>query len=141
VLVDELEKLKQRELVAKWDENERKLQAELPFRLPAPVLSADTSERYARFSAWAKTRNVRELPARPSTVASFILEQTSLGMAVDNLLAILDAVEQAHLNLSNAPRMSSLPLAWLSFAKRPSTSLPASSNNKSGAVQTALALS
>ncbi len=96
MLADDLQRIKQREQVAKWDEGERRIAAELPLKLPQSPFTPDVAERWDRFLKWAALKSVRSLPARPAVVAAFILDQTQLGMAVANLLAILEVVERAH---------------------------------------------
>ena len=74
-LAEQLEAAKQREQIQKWDAGDAKVAAELPIKLPRSVLSADVVERFNRFSAFAASRSARKLPARPATVAAFLLDR------------------------------------------------------------------
>src|SRR5262245_36061351 len=106
MLADDLERAKRAEQVRVWNAHEQAVAGGLPFRLPRTPLPADVAERWSRFVKWTEAKGVRSLPAKPSTCAAWILEQTDLGMAVENVLAILDAVERAHdaAGLSNPVR-------------------------------------
>jgi hypothetical protein len=106
MLANELERVKQAERVRGWDTCEQALSGALPFRLPQSPLADDVSGRWRLFETWAEANGVRSLPSKPSTIAAFILDQNKAGMDVTNLLAILDAVEQAHdsIGLSNPVR-------------------------------------
>jgi hypothetical protein len=95
-LAEQLEAAKQREQIQKWQAGEAKLAAELPIKLPRPALSADAVEGLNRFSAFAASRSARKLPARPTTVAAFILDQNRLGVPVEQIVSVLNAVQEAH---------------------------------------------
>jgi hypothetical protein len=108
VLADELARAKRAEQVRAWNASEQALVGGLPWRLPQTPLPADVAERWSGFLKWTEAKGVRSLPAKPGTVAAWILDATDLGMSVANVLAILDAVEQAHSasGLSNPVRCS-----------------------------------
>ena len=95
-LSDAIKAAKQREQIQKWDAGDAKVAAELPIKLPRPVLSADVVERFNRFSAFASSRSARKLPARPTTVAAFVLDQNNLGVPVEQIISVLNAVQEVH---------------------------------------------
>jgi len=97
LLADEVARARRAEQVRLWDANEETLARRLPFRLPQVPLAEDVAGRWIRFVKWCEDKNVRSLPAKPAVVAAWILDATDLGMSVANVLAVLDAVEQAHL--------------------------------------------
>jgi hypothetical protein len=93
-LAQEIERAKQREQIAKWDEGERKLAAELrPVKVP---ITQDVVTRFSVFGKWCMARSVRKLPAKPTTVAAFCLEQRDLGAIPQIILALLAAIEAVH---------------------------------------------
>ena len=102
MLADELQKAKQREQIAKWDDGERRL-SEGFADIPRQQLSADFAARFHIFSEWAVAKQVRKCPAKPATVAAFILEHNALGVPPQQTIAILKAIEEQHdyHNLSN----------------------------------------
>ena len=95
-LTDAIEAAKQREQIARWDAGETRLAAELPIRPPPIELSAEVRSRLDAFNKWAKSKSARRLPAKPATIACFILDQATLGVPAQQILAQLDAIERAH---------------------------------------------
>ena len=95
-LTDAIQAAKQREQIQKWDAGDAEVAAELPIKPSRPVLSADVVERFNRFSAFAASKSARKLPARPTTVAAFILDQNNLGVPVERIVSVLNAVQEVH---------------------------------------------
>ena len=93
-LGQEIERAKQRDQIAKWDEGERKLAAELR---PVNVqITEDVITRFSIFGKWCLARSARKLPAKPTTVAAFVLEQRDLGATPQIILSLLAAIEAVH---------------------------------------------
>jgi hypothetical protein len=95
-LAEQLEAAKRREQIQKWDAGDAKVAAELSIKLPRSVLHADVVERFNRFSAFAASRSARKLPARPTTVAAFVLDQNSLVVPAEQIISVLNAVQEVH---------------------------------------------
>jgi hypothetical protein len=95
-LADELQRAKAREEIAKLDAGERRLASELKLYIPARSLSADIRDRFSLFEAWCGDKSVRRLPAKPWTVAAFILDQTAAGRDAQGCLALLAAIAEVH---------------------------------------------
>lgn len=97
-LTDAIEAAKAREEILKLDAGDKRVAADLAKRiqLPAKELSADIRTRLDAFNSWAIARQARRCPAKPATVALFVLEQAALGVPVQHILAQLDAIEQQH---------------------------------------------
>jgi hypothetical protein len=91
----------QRAKILEWDAAEQKMAER--FKLDAPVLSKDLLERHDLFAKWCTSKHVRKCPAKPATVAAFLLEQHALGASaqvVVAMLAAIEAIRQYHM-LSN----------------------------------------
>jgi hypothetical protein len=71
------------------------------------------------FNRWASKRHARRCPAKPTTVALFALEQADMGVAVDTILAQLDAIEQMHdkFSLPNPVRTAAVEHAMATLLK------------------------
>jgi hypothetical protein len=96
MLADEIAKAKQREQIARWDEGERRLSEQLKLDVPKTPLSADVHSRLDLWSAWCAEKSVRKCPAKPATVAAFIVAQTGMGMQPRDILAVLVAIDELH---------------------------------------------
>jgi hypothetical protein len=96
VLVDELARAKQREQVAAWDRAETTLREQLGLDVPKRELSADVRDRFSLFEKWCAEKSVRRLPAKPWTVAAFILHEIANGRDVQGCLALLAAIAEVH---------------------------------------------
>jgi hypothetical protein len=104
-ILSEIDRQKRREQVAAWDKAEAELAAEvtktleLERKLPGAVVEAnapaDTTEELAwqTFVDFCNKRNVRRLPAKPSTVAGFLLY---CGLSHESMLDALAAITRAH---------------------------------------------
>jgi hypothetical protein len=107
-LAEQLAAAKQREEILKLDAGDQRTAAELAKRiqLPARELSADICTRLDAFNKWAISKQARRCPAKPATVALWVLESADLGVPPQQILAQLDAIEQLHdkWSLSNPVR-------------------------------------
>jgi hypothetical protein len=99
VLVDELEKARQRDIAAALDAGERRV-AETLGRLiePAQVeLTDHVRTRFAEFAKWAGEQSVRACAAKPATVAMWVLSHRDLGAhSIMDMLAAVEAVHNYH---------------------------------------------
>ena len=95
-LEDELERARQAEQVKQWDAGEGRLAAGLSIQQPRIELTSDVLTRFDRFSKWCAVKQVRRLPAKPKTVAAFVLEQDALGVPAQQIISILNAIELSH---------------------------------------------
>lgn len=95
-LAEQLEAAKQRDKIARWDAAESRLAAQLELNVPRPALAADVLERFNLFGKWAEGRFVRKLPAKPKSIAAFVLEQRELGAALQVIVALLEAIIALH---------------------------------------------
>ena len=95
MLVEDLEKARQRQQLLEWETNERKLAGSLP---PAAKteLSSDWRDRLAVFVNYCKSNNVRHCPARPSTCGAFAAAEAADGRDAQGILALLAAIEELH---------------------------------------------
>jgi hypothetical protein len=96
VLVDELQKAKQREQIAKWDAGERRLAEQLKLDVPKTALSTDVHTRLDLWRAWCAEKSVRHCPAKPAVVAAWIVSQTNMGMHPRDIFAVLAAIDELH---------------------------------------------
>jgi len=83
-------------LNAAFDNGERILAAELPFETKPKVLSHDEFERLNRFLEFAKQKCCRACPARPSTVAAYIIHEKAEGRPAQQILALVEAIAAFH---------------------------------------------
>jgi hypothetical protein len=63
----------------------------------------------AEFLTWCERRDVRPVPARPGSVALFLLEHESLG--IEALARMVSAISQVHLKEGRADPASGYPVA------------------------------
>jgi hypothetical protein len=107
-LAEQLEIAKRQAEIRKLDSGDERVATELAQRIQLPVeeLSAELRARLDPFNRWAIAKQARRCPAKPTTVALFILEQADLGVPVQHILAQLDAIEKLHdrWSLSNPVR-------------------------------------
>jgi hypothetical protein len=97
-LSEQLETAKRRAEVETLNIGDEKTAAEFARRISLPPieLSADIRTQLDPFNRWASNRHARRCPAKPATVALFVLEQADMGVAVETILAQLNAIEQMH---------------------------------------------
>ncbi len=95
-LTDAIEAAKQREQIARWDAGEARLAAELPIMPAATGLSTEVRSRLDAFNKWAEMKHARRAPAKPTTIANYVLSQAALGVPAQSILDQLDAIERQH---------------------------------------------
>ena len=95
-LTDELAKAKRAAEIRAWDEGERRLAEQLKLDVPKTALPADVHARLDLWGAWCAEKSVRKCPAKPATVAAWIVSQTNMGMHPRDILAVLAAIDELH---------------------------------------------
>lgn len=86
---------KRREEAARWDRGEQEVATQL--QLPAPPdLDEETRQALQPFIAFSTRASVRYCPAKPMTVAAYVLEQAATGASTEKLLQSLDAIGRLH---------------------------------------------
>jgi hypothetical protein len=86
----------QNELNAAFDNGERILASELPFEWKPPTLASDELTRVGRWLAWAREKCVRACPAKPSSVAAFVVHEHALGTPAQQIISLLEAIAKFH---------------------------------------------
>jgi hypothetical protein len=86
----------QDQINAAFDNGERLLAASLPFETKPKVLSHDELERVRRWVSWAEERCVRAVPAKPASIAMFVVEEKAGGRPAEQILSLLRAIEALH---------------------------------------------
>lgn len=88
----------QNDLAAAFDHGERLLAAELGEKLAfkPKELSHDQQHRFGVFVEFAKQKCVRACPAKPTSVAAFVIDKHSDGVPAQQILALLEAITAAH---------------------------------------------
>jgi hypothetical protein len=86
----------QDELNAALDRGEEIVAGELPFEWKPPTLASDVLHRLGRWTAWAKEKCVRACPARPSSVAAFVVHEHGLGTPAQQIISLLEAIAAFH---------------------------------------------
>jgi hypothetical protein len=102
-LAAEIERQKQRELIAALDANEAAMAAEVAKTIgPTQIELTDRVRmRLAEFAKWAAQHNIRACAAKPATVAMWVLSHRHLGAdAAMEMLAAVAAIHDYH-GLSN----------------------------------------
>jgi hypothetical protein len=84
------------ELEAAYANGEQLLAQRLPFEQPRAPLAHDQLERFGRFMEFAKERCCRAIPARPTTIAAFVVHEHGLGTPAQQILSLLEAIEAHH---------------------------------------------
>jgi hypothetical protein len=96
-LVQTIDALRKKEMAEQWDRNEAQLATGLSTILPPkPELDDETRGLIRPFLDYCSIVNVRYLPARPVTVASFIFKQFDAGVKPDTIFAQLAGIEKLH---------------------------------------------
>ena len=96
MLADELEKARQRQQLLDWETNERRLAGELKFNVPKRSLSAAEFQCWNRFSTWCEGKSVRKIPAKPATVAAYVLAMAGMGVPHEQIVSVVNAADVAH---------------------------------------------
>jgi len=86
----------QNELNAAFENGERILASGLPFEQPKTPLAADVLDRLNRFLAFTKETCCRACPARPSSVAAFVIHEHGLGTPAQQILSLVEAIAAFH---------------------------------------------
>jgi hypothetical protein len=94
MLSSEIERAK----IADFDRNEKTLAVKLAEALPplASELDGATLRRLQVFVSFCNDNGIRYCPARPATVAAFILAQVGNGEIQDRVLELIAAIELLH---------------------------------------------
>jgi hypothetical protein len=96
-LAETLDLVRRREQAEAWDRNESQLATSLSTVLPAKSELDDETRGLIRpFLDYCALVNVRYLPARPTTVASFVFKQFDAGVKPDTIFDQLAALERLH---------------------------------------------
>jgi hypothetical protein len=95
-LATDLAKAQQRAQIAAWDRGEAELRSQLALDVSKRELSADEHDGWNRFSAWCGGKSARKLPAKPATVAAYVLDSAAMGVPAEAILAVLRAIDVAH---------------------------------------------
>jgi hypothetical protein len=98
MIAEEIRRQKQAEEIARLDNGERVLAAELATKLQVGniVLSDHEGQLLGSWIEWCQARSARRCPARPATVASYVLAQHDAGVKAEHILATLTVVEKHH---------------------------------------------
>jgi hypothetical protein len=96
MLADEIEKAKQRELVAALDAGERRVAESLGDLIAAPELAPGDTELLKPWLAFCKDRSIRYVPAKPWCVAAYLLDRHRGGLVEQQILAELSAIACLH---------------------------------------------
>jgi hypothetical protein len=88
----------QRQEIARLDAGEKVLAAELATKLQVGNIKIDDHEGQllGGFIEWCQARSVRRCPAKPTTVAAFVLHQKEVGVKAEHILATLTVIEKHH---------------------------------------------
>jgi hypothetical protein len=120
-LAEQLETAKRRAEIETLNIGDEKTAGEFGRRISLPPLdlSADIRTHLDAFNRWAGQRHARRCPARPATVALFALSQNDMGVAVDTILAQLNAIEAMHdkFSLPNPVRTAAVRSAMETVVK------------------------
>ena len=94
-LAVEIERAKQRAQAQLWDQNEAKLAAHLAPQLH-PDLDDEDRRHLAPFVQWTNSAAVRHCPAKPTTVATFVLVLWNSKVPEAEILAQVRAIARLH---------------------------------------------
>jgi hypothetical protein len=98
-LLSEIERAKRRDLIAAFDKNETIISeqvAALFQDVAVPELDGDALAHLRGFLSWCASNGVRHCPAKPSTVAAFVVSLPENGGNQERILATLTAIELLH---------------------------------------------
>ena len=128
-LAAEIERANRREQIAALDHGEQTIAAPVIAALGdcrPPLGPAERSE-VMPFVNWCKTASARHAPAKPNTVAAYILVLEQRNTAPDRILLELDAIETLHdhLGLPNPTRTAIVKAALDRIETDPPRSWPA----------------
>ena len=98
-LADTIELAKRREQVEAWDKGEAEVAMQLLTKSPLPPppeIDEETRQALQPFLQWSTKTQVRYCPAKPLTVAAYVLERAATGASTDQLLRQLNAISTLH---------------------------------------------
>ena len=98
-LKETLEIARRREQVEAWDKGEAEVAMQLLTKSPLPPpqeIDEETRQALQPFVQWTTKTNARYCPAKPLTVAAYVLEQSATGASTEKLLQSLDAIGRLH---------------------------------------------
>jgi hypothetical protein len=98
-LKETLELAKRREQLEAWEKGEAAIATHLLMaeKFPAPPdIDEETRQALQPFVQWTTKTNARYCPAKPLTVAAYVLEQSATGASTEKLLQQLDAIGRMH---------------------------------------------
>jgi hypothetical protein len=95
-LAEQLEIAKRQAEVRKLDAGDERVATELKLDIPKPALAKDVLERLDIFGKWCASKQARKCPAKPKTVAAFVLEQSELGASPQVICSLVRAIEALH---------------------------------------------
>lgn len=98
-LADTVELAKRREQIEAWNQGEEALALQVLTNSPLPPppeIDEETRQSLQPFVQWTTKTNSRYCPAKPLTVAAYVLEQSATGASTEKLLQSLDAIGRLH---------------------------------------------
>jgi hypothetical protein len=120
-LSEQLETAKKRAEIETLNIGDEKTAGEFGRRISLPPIDLSAGVRAALdpFNRWASQRHARRCPAKPATIALFVLSQNDMGVAVDVILAQLNAIEAMHdkFTLPNPVRTAAVRCAMETVVK------------------------
>jgi hypothetical protein len=119
-LAEQLETAKRRAEIETLNIGDEKAATEFARRISLPLeLSANIRTLLDPFNKWASQRHARRCPARPATVALFVLSQNDMGVDINTILAQLSAIEAMHdkFSLPNPVRTAAVRYALETLIK------------------------
>ena len=91
-LASEIAHAKLREQISEFEQNEARVAATLTTQAREPLSNSDKAA-LAPFLKWCASQNVRHCPAKPTTVAAFVMQMHA---DEERLLEVLGAIERMH---------------------------------------------
>jgi hypothetical protein len=73
-----------------------RLASELKLSVCKRSLSASEFACWNRFSTWCEGESVRKLPAKPATVAAYVLAMAGMGVPYEQIVSVVKAADVAH---------------------------------------------
>src|SRR5262245_60729433 len=103
-VLTEIERAKQREKIEAWNKAENAMAEQLAKEMPSEVQTAFSpveAELWQDFVGWCADRRVRYLPARPSTVATYLRDRNFAHGAMLNAIIVITRKHDLHPHLGN----------------------------------------
>ena len=121
-LNDLLQQAKLNEII----QNETALANQINASLPPARIDDETQRLLAPFVQWCASANVRHLPAAPATCATFILSQSTVGVAPERIAATAQAIELLHDHYGQSNPIQTRAARWALEQVLPQTDAPRS---------------